>query len=217
VWIKRRKIRTSEELPAWEASSRWVSVSFNPKVYCRILKRPEPDKSSPQIHAVSLRPVLTISSKKSLTYRILETKFTHLSSVPCWPRANQFDPTLFHHSNNIMTCISIARQRLGEHIPEEVKSCKNRTSISRQRISIHTSLKIDVVFSASSVQCGSKKCSVVDWAVKFWVSCQKMRYCRELGRDVEMAVEGNWEEMTKSELDCAKKTSCVIWSAVRLL
>jgi hypothetical protein len=39
-----------------------------------------------------------------------------------------------------------------------------------------------------------------------WESCQ------ELGRALEMAVEGEWEDMTRNELDCAKKTSRVIWS-----
>jgi hypothetical protein len=32
----------------------------------------------------------------------------------------------------------------------------------------------------------------------------------ELGRVLEMAVEGDWEEMARKELDCAKKTSCMI-------
>jgi hypothetical protein len=37
------------------------------------------------------------------------------------------------------------------------------------------------------------------------VSC-----CRELGRVLEMAVQGDCEEMARKELGCEKKTSCVI-------
>jgi hypothetical protein len=40
----------------------------------------------------------------------------------------------------------------------------------------------------------------------FWESFQ------ELGGVLEMAVKGDWEEMRRKELDCAKKTSRVIWS-----
>jgi hypothetical protein len=29
-----------------------------------------------------------------------------------------------------------------------------------------------------------------------------------------MAVQGDWEDMARKELDCAKKTSRVIWSAI---
>jgi hypothetical protein len=33
-----------------------------------------------------------------------------------------------------------------------------------------------------------------------------------MGRVVEMAVEGDWEEMARKELGGGKKTSYVIWS-----
>jgi hypothetical protein len=36
--------------------------------------------------------------------------------------------------------------------------------------------------------------------------------CRELGRILEMAVEDDWEEMARKELDCVKKAWCVIRS-----
>jgi hypothetical protein len=36
--------------------------------------------------------------------------------------------------------------------------------------------------------------------------------CRELGSVLEMAVEGDWEEMARNELDCTKKILCVSWS-----
>jgi hypothetical protein len=53
---------------------------------------------------------------------------------------------------NIVTCIPIARQRLGKHIPARANARKNRTSIARQRISKHASLTIEAVFSAWPVQ-----------------------------------------------------------------
>jgi hypothetical protein len=56
-----------------------------------------------------------------------------------------------------MTCTLIARQRLGKHIPAQGNSRNNRTSIARQRISKHTSLTIDAVFSAWPVQSGHKE------------------------------------------------------------
>jgi hypothetical protein len=36
--------------------------------------------------------------------------------------------------------------------------------------------------------------------------------CRELGRVLEMAVEGDSEEVARNEVDCAKRTSYVICS-----
>jgi hypothetical protein len=35
----------------------------------------------------------------------------------------------------------------------------------------------------------------------------------EFDQFLDMAVEGDWEEMARNELDAAKKTSCVMWSA----
>jgi hypothetical protein len=51
----------------------------------------------------------------------------------------------------IVTCIPVARQRIGK------QESYNKTSIDRQRISKHTSLKIEAVFSAWSVQSGYKE------------------------------------------------------------
>jgi hypothetical protein len=34
--------------------------------------------------------------------------------------------------------------------------------------------------------------------------------CRELGRVLEMAVQGDYEEMARKEFGCEKKISCVI-------
>jgi hypothetical protein len=51
----------------------------------------------------------------------------------------------------IVTCITIARQRLGKHISAGVKARNSLTSIARQLISKHASLRTEAVFSASSV------------------------------------------------------------------
>jgi hypothetical protein len=56
-----------------------------------------------------------------------------------------------------VTCILIARQRLGKHIPTGTNESKNRTSIARQRITKHASLTIESVFSAWSVRSGYKE------------------------------------------------------------
>jgi hypothetical protein len=58
---------------------------------------------------------------------------------------------------NIVTCIPIARQRLGKYIPAQANSCKNRTSIASQLVSKHNFLMIETVFSAWSVQSGYKE------------------------------------------------------------
>jgi hypothetical protein len=43
-------------------------------------------------------------------------------------------------SNGIVTCIPIARQRIGKHVPAETNERNNRTSTDRQRSSKHASL-----------------------------------------------------------------------------
>jgi hypothetical protein len=55
-----------------------------------------------------------------------------------------------------VTCIPIARQRLGKHIPAEANARNNKTSIAGQRISKRASLTIEAVFSVWSVQSGYK-------------------------------------------------------------
>jgi hypothetical protein len=57
------------------------------------------------------------------------------------------------------------------------------------------------LFSAWSVQSGYKE-----------VFSSREQSCRELGRVLERAVKGDWEEVARKELGRAKKTSCVIWS-----
>jgi hypothetical protein len=59
--------------------------------------------------------------------------------------------------DDIVTCIPIARQRLGKYIPAEANAINNRTSIARQRISKHAFLITEAVFSAWSVQSGYKE------------------------------------------------------------
>jgi hypothetical protein len=113
--------------------------------------------------------------------------------------ANQ-EMSLFLGHEDIVTCISIARQRLDKHISAETNSRNTRTSIVRQRISKHASLTIKAVFSAWSMQSGYKKGVISEellvrhWEssveeVLIWGSC-----CQELGRVLEMAVEGDWED-----------------------
>jgi hypothetical protein len=72
-------------------------------------------------------------------------------------RRGQFDADLFvdactsplrlynvvhTNMNDIVTCIPIARPRLGKHIPARVNPRKNRTTIVKQRISKQASLTI---------------------------------------------------------------------------
>jgi hypothetical protein len=59
----------------------------------------------------------------------------------------------------IVTCIPIARQQLGTHIPARANARNNRTSVARQQISKHGSLTTEAVFSVGSVQVVIRKCS----------------------------------------------------------
>jgi hypothetical protein len=96
----------------------------------------------------------------------------------------------------------IARQRPGKHILTEAYALNNMTSIANQWISKN-------VFSAMDSLCF------------LFCLCRKLikgkrrsfeRSCRELGRVLETAVEGDWEGMARKEFDCAKKASHVIRS-----
>jgi hypothetical protein len=51
----------------------------------------------------------------------------------------------------------IARQGIGKQIPARANARKNKTPIATQRISKHTSLTIEAVFSVRSVQRGYKE------------------------------------------------------------
>jgi hypothetical protein len=97
-----------------------------------------------------------------------------------------------------VTCIPTARQRLGKHIPAGANASNDRISTARQR-SVNT---------PKTIRDNRRSCfpwgSPRDYITG---SSKGSSYCRELGRVLEMAVEGNSEEMIRKELDCEKQTS----------
>jgi hypothetical protein len=92
----------------------------------------------------------------------------------------------------------IARQRFGKNIP-----ARKRTSIARQRISKQA-------FPTTERLCFLRGPS------RGIINGQRRSFERvvfqELGRVMEMAAQGDSEEMTRKELGGAKTTSCVICS-----
>jgi hypothetical protein len=116
-----------------------------------------------------------------------------------------------------VTCISITGQRLGKLLPAETNTRNNRMSIARQRISKQTSSTIQRLCFLHGpcrgvIKGQSRSCELN--FIRSWESSIEKEFisCRELGRVLEMAVEGDWEEMVRNELGGAKKTSYVIWS-----
>jgi hypothetical protein len=105
---------------------------------------------------------------------------------------------------NTVTCIHIARQRLGKHITAQANSLNNRKYIGRQRICKHVSLT-EAVFSVGSVQSGYKEVKSRRTESSSETSaCQDMRI--ELSRVVGI---GSCRPVAKKEPGSVK-TSCVI-------
>jgi hypothetical protein len=68
-----------------------------------------------------------------------------------------FQSVINNRAINIVTRIPTARQRLRKPIPAEANARNNRMSIVRQRISKHTSLSTEAVFSTWSMQSDYKE------------------------------------------------------------
>jgi hypothetical protein len=54
--------------------------------------------------------------------------------------------TIYDVTYYIVTCIPIARQRTGKHIPAEANTCNSTTSVAGQWINKHVSLTIEAIF-----------------------------------------------------------------------
>jgi hypothetical protein len=59
--------------------------------------------------------------------------------------------------DDIATCMTSTRQRLGKHIPAQAISLSNKTYIAKQRISKHISVTKEAVFSVGTMRNGCKK------------------------------------------------------------
>jgi hypothetical protein len=79
-----------------------------------------------------------------------------------------------------VTCIPIARQRVGKHIPEETYARNNRTSIAIQRIIKQAFSTIERLFFR-----------VVRAEGLYMDKESRLSCCRELDRVLEMALEAD--------------------------
>jgi hypothetical protein len=93
------------------------------------------------------------------------------------------------YQDHIVTCIPIARQRFGKHLPAGANVLNDGTFIARQRISKHTSLTIEAVSSVGSVPRGYKRTKKFAWAVKWRVEFREANLLGyELGcRGIELS------------------------------